>query len=102
MTMQDTLEQKLRDAFSPAYLDIVNESHMHAGPAADSHFKVVIAAEAFAGKRLVQRHQLVYAQLQDLLAGSLHALALHTYTPEEWQAKGQAPATPKCMGKKPA
>ena len=53
----------------------------------------------FEGKRLVQRHQMVYAVLRDELAGPVHALAIHTYTSEEWHAKERsAPESPKCHG----
>lgn len=50
------------------------------------HFEARVIAEAFAGKSLIEQHQLVYAPLQDLLkTGELHALALKTYSPEQWQ-----------------
>jgi len=50
------------------------------------HFEARVVAPAFAGKSLVEQHQLVYAPLDDLLkTGELHALALKTYSPEQWQ-----------------
>ena len=50
------------------------------------HFEARVVSPAFAGKTLVEQHQLVYAPLQDLLkTGELHALALKTYSPEQWQ-----------------
>jgi acid stress-induced BolA-like protein IbaG/YrbA len=49
------------------------------------HFEARVVAAAFAGRSMVQQHQLVYAPLQDVLAtGELHALALKTFTPEQW------------------
>ena len=54
--------------------------------------------QAFAGVRPVARHQRVYAVTQTEMATGLHALALHTYTPEEWAATGQAPDSPACRG----
>ena len=88
MLIQQSITDKLTGAFAPVHFSIENESHGHASGTAESHFKVVIVSDAFAGKRLVQRHQAVYALVKDELAGELHALALHTYTPEECAEKG--------------
>ncbi len=97
--MQAVIEQKLKQGLSIQHLVIENESHMHSGPATDSHFKLVVVAEDFAGKRPVARHQLVYGLLADELAGPVHALALHLFSPEEWQTKSAAvPASPNCRG----
>lgn len=97
MTLQATLESKLIAALQPLHLEVINESHMHnVPPGSETHFKVVVVSEAFAGKRLVQRHQLVYAIVAEELRGGVHALALHTHLPAEWQ--GQAPASPACLG----
>lgn len=100
MNVQVSIEQKLQAAFTPLMLDVVNESHMHSVPAnSETHFKVVLVSDAFAGKRSVARHQAVYKALADELAGPVHALAIHTYTPTEWEeASGQAPASPTCRG----
>jgi acid stress-induced BolA-like protein IbaG/YrbA len=50
-----------------------------------SHFEAVIVSNAFAGKRLIQRHQLVYAALGDRMKAEIHALSMKTLTPEEFQ-----------------
>jgi acid stress-induced BolA-like protein IbaG/YrbA len=50
------------------------------------HFTAVIVSSAFAGKRLIQRHQLVYAALGDSMKAEIHALSMKTLTPEEYQA----------------
>jgi acid stress-induced BolA-like protein IbaG/YrbA len=53
------------------------------------HFEATVASPAFAGKPMVQQHKLVYAAVQDWLqTGELHALALKTYTPEQWKKLG--------------
>jgi acid stress-induced BolA-like protein IbaG/YrbA len=54
------------------------------------HFEAVVVSSAFAGKRAVQRHQLVYATLGAALGNDIHALALKVFTPEEFavQARG--------------
>jgi len=99
MKIQSIIEQKLQDAFQPTHLKVENESHMHnVAPGSESHFKVVLACDAFEGKRQVQRHQQVYGTLKDELAGEVHALALHTYSPKEWLDTDAAPASPKCLG----
>ena len=82
------MERKLREAFSPSYLEISDESHRHAGhagahPEGESHFRVIIVSEAFAGKPLVQRHRMVNEALADLLRERVHALAITARTPEE-------------------
>ncbi len=97
-TVQDIIERKL-SALEPIHIKVVNESHMHSGPATDSHFKLVIVSAAFEGSRAVARHQSVYQILAEELAGEVHALALHLYTPGEWQVTNNSvPASPNCKG----
>ncbi len=99
MSVRDTIHQKLTEAFTPEYVAVEDESHNHSVlEGAESHFKVVMASGAFADMRAVKRHQAVYAVLQDELAGSVHALALHLYTPDEWRERSAAPSSPNCMG----
>lgn len=100
MPIQQQIEQKLHAAFAPLHLEVANESHMHNVPeGSESHFRVVLVSGQFEGRPLVQRHRAVNAALADELSGGIHALALHTMTPEEWFAKGgAAPASPPCMG----
>lgn len=100
MQIQQQIEQKLREQFAPLHLEVENESHMHSVPAgSESHFRVVLVSEQFADRPLVQRHRAVNSALSAELAGQIHALALHTMTPQEWFAKGgEAPASPPCLG----
>ena len=78
-----SLEQQLIDRLqqlSPSHLEVVNESSGHGGyfPGKESHFKVIVVSDIFAGLRLVQRHQKIYAVAGDLLSpGKIHALAIH-------------------------
>lgn len=81
---------------SPAHLEVQDESHMHSR-GLETHYKAVVVGDAFDGKRLLQRHQLVYRTLGPLM-GELHALALHTYTAAEWADTGSAPDSPTCRG----
>ncbi len=100
MQVQNQIEEKLRAGFAPLHLEVVNESHMHNVPeGSESHFRVVLVSEGFAGKPLVQRHRAVNGALAAELQGQVHALALHTMTPEEWFEKGgDAPESPPCLG----
>lgn len=89
--------------FKPMHMTLENESHMHAGyvDGKESHFKLVIVSDVFAHQRLTARHQAIYAQIGDLLTtkgGSVHALAIHAYTPDEWAQLNDAPQSPNCAG----
>lgn len=99
MRTQAIIEEKLQ-ALDPTVLTVENESHMHSVPAnSETHFKVTLVSGRFHGLMPVKRHQQVYTLLADELAGPVHALALHLYTPEEWQARGEdRPASPNCRG----
>jgi BolA protein len=100
MTVQEQIQQQLEQQFAPEFMEVANESHQHSVPAnSETHFRVVLVATAFDGKRKVARHQQVYAALASQLAGPVHALALHTYTPQEWQQRQHAaPDSPQCLG----
>lgn len=98
MSVESTIQSKLLESLAPEVLQIENESHNHGGPATESHFKLTVVADGFKGITAVKRHQKVYAVLADELAGSVHALALHLYTPEEWNSRESAPASPDCRG----
>ena len=100
MIIQQRITDKLNSTFSPVFLEVLNESHNHNVPSgSESHFKVTIIAGAFDGKRLIQRHRMINQLLAEELAGEVHALALHTYTAEEWQKRmGEIPESPKCLG----
>ena len=99
MNIEQTLTERLETSLAPVHLEVINESHMHNVPAnSETHFKIVVASECFMGWRQVKRHQHIYGLVGDLLAGELHALALHTYTPEEWSLTNHAPDSPNCRG----
>lgn len=99
MTVESYITSTLNERFSPSHLQVENESHMHNVPAnSETHFKVVMASTGFDGVAKVKRHQAVYAALSEALNNGVHALALHLYTPAEWQARQSAPQSPQCMG----
>lgn len=95
MNMQQQIEQHLAQ-LALQHLQVLDESHMHSR-GLQTHYKAVVVSEQFEGLNSVKRHQKVYATLGDLM-GQFHALALHTYTPEEWAKVGAAPASPVCAG----
>lgn len=82
------IEAKLKAAFAPHVLEIIDESHLHRGHSGapeggESHFRVKIVSEHFEGKGRVDRQRSVNAALRQELAGPVHALALQTLTPGE-------------------
>ena len=88
MGMSDTIAGKLNAAFSPQSLNIVNESHLHAGhghhtPNGESHFRVHIVSDAFDGKSRLERHRMINELLVVELRDNIHALAIHANTPAE-------------------
>jgi len=88
MLVRDTITRKLNDAFAPESIDVIDESHLHEGhaghrPGGQSHFRIYIVSQAFAGKSRVDRHRMINTVLADDLAGGVHALAIHAAAPGE-------------------
>jgi BolA protein len=100
MNIQNNIENKLLSHFNPEHLEVINESYKHNVPeGSESHFKVVIVTPSFSGERLIKRHRSVNAVLKEELANDIHALALHTYTQDEFEKLfGEIPQSPNCMG----
>ncbi|MEX0963053.1 MAG: BolA/IbaG family iron-sulfur metabolism protein [Pseudohongiellaceae bacterium] len=99
MSVQQTIEAKLAQGLQPLVLEVANESHMHGGPATESHFNITAVATAFEDMNLVRRHQAVYKLLAEELAAGVHALALHLYTGAEWELRQESsPSSPDCRG----
>ncbi|MFC0140611.1 transcriptional regulator BolA [Erwinia mallotivora] len=98
--VREQIEAKLSAAFAPVHLEVHDESYRHNVPAgAESHFKVVIVSDSFTNQRFLMRHRAIYGVLADELAGSVHALALHTYTRKEWEGgQDTVPSSPNCRG----
>ena len=98
-TIQNLIEHRIAAHFDPVFVEIVNESHMHnVPPGSESHFKVVLVSQGFEGQSAVKRHQSVYAVLAVELQSGVHALALHTYLPTEWEKRQSVPSSPNCLG----
>ena len=102
MQVKKDIETKLVRAFDLDYLEVVNESRFHNVPKnSETHFKVILISSQFEGLRLIQRHRAVNKALTEELSGPVHALAIHTYTSEEWLSKNKKiPDSPACLGGK--
>lgn len=100
MLVQQAIINKLSAQFSPLVLQVENESHHHSsGRGSESHFKILLVSASFEGLRPLARHRAIYTCLADELANGVHALALHTYTLNEWETRGEsAPDSPTCRG----
>ena len=99
MTVEDDITTKLENTLKPQHLEVINESHMHnVPPGSESHFKIIAVSTEFDGKMPIARHRIINKALAEDLAGPIHALSLHTMTPDEWSEKGQAPESPPCLG----
>lgn len=100
MNMRERIYERLQAAFDPIHVDVLDESAGHrSGPGAETHFRVVLISKDFSGKTLLQRHRAVNACLKEELAGGVHALAVNTHTPDEWQARQmQTRESPPCAG----
>ncbi len=93
MTTKASIEKQLKQHFQPLHLEVIDESAKHATHAearksGGGHFQVTIVSAAFVGKTLLERHRAVNQVLGEELKQSIHALALKTLTPEEWQQSG--------------
>jgi BolA protein len=87
----ELIKKLLTDAFNPALIEIIDNSSAHAGHAGaqsgGGHYHVTIVAEAFEGKSMVQRHQLIYKALGDMMKQQIHALGINALSPSE-ETKG--------------
>jgi BolA family transcriptional regulator, general stress-responsive regulator len=96
--IESSIIAKITAAFEPEFLAVLNESHMHSVPAdSETHFKLTLVTSKFNGLRQVQRHQAIYQCLTEELQQGVHALALHTFNPDEWRS-AQVPDSPQCLG----
>lgn len=100
MNRQARIESAVTQSLAPMHLEVLDESHHHAVPAgAESHFKLLVISERFAGQGLIARHRMLHGLLREEFHQGLHALALHTWTPQEWFDRGgAAPESPPCLG----
>ncbi|WP_420407409.1 BolA family protein [Hoeflea sp.] len=96
MSRQNRIEQALNERFAPERLAVINESHLHAGHhhsesghhetfdgTGETHFRIRIVSEAFAGMSRIDRHRAVNALLAPELESGLHAMAVEAAAPGE-------------------
>jgi len=88
MATRDRITEKLTKTFAPERLDVVDESHQHAGhaghrPGGETHYRVYIVSQAFQGKSRIERHRMINETLASELRGGVHALAIHASAPGE-------------------
>lgn len=84
--VKERIARRLTERFTPARLEVIDESHLHAGhvgarPEGETHFRVLIEAEAFRDRSRVERHRMVNETLAEELAGPVHALAVRAEPP---------------------
>ncbi len=89
MSLQSRIEQKITAALAPARLEVINESHLHAGHQPDfdgtgeSHFRVRVVSSLFSNMNMVMRHRKINELLKEEIDRGLHALAIDAKTPDE-------------------
>jgi BolA protein len=90
---RERIEKRLREALEVTHLEVIDESHLHAGHAGArggaGHFRAVIVSERFEGLSRVKAQQLVFATLGDEMRTEIHAFSMKTFTPEAWLEAGQ-------------
>jgi BolA family transcriptional regulator, general stress-responsive regulator len=83
----DRIVSELRQALHTDQVELIDDSHMHAGHAGArdgrGHFRVRVVSADFAGLRTLQRHQLVYRSLGEMMQTDIHALSITALTPDE-------------------
>ncbi|MGB1800626.1 MAG: BolA family protein [Gammaproteobacteria bacterium] len=80
------IKERINEQLQPIQLDIVDESHLHAGHSGHGgagHFAVTLTAEAFNGKKLIERHRMVYLAVDDLMKTEIHALSIKAISTDE-------------------
>ena len=88
---RERIEAKLRERLAAVHVEVIDESHLHAGHAGaksgGGHFRATIVSERFEGLSAVAAQRLVYQTLAEEMAGDIHALAMKTLTPAKWDGQ---------------
>lgn len=100
MSIRSQLEKKLGESLSPMHLEVINESYMHNVPeGSESHFKVLVVAEAFESRPRLARHRMVNEAVAEELGSGIHAFSVNAMTPSEWFDRGGGSIqSPPCLG----
>jgi BolA protein len=87
---RERIETALRERLDAAHVEVVDESHLHAGhagaAAGGGHFRAIVVSSRFEGRGRLERQRLVYGALGAEMGGEIHALSFRTLTPDEWSA----------------
>ena len=99
--MQAFVEEAVAEEFAPTHLEVLNESHGRVED--ESHFKVVVVSEAFAGLNPLKRHRAVNAAIVSRSSGDsselpFHSLTIVAKTPDQWAESNAVPESPQCAG----
>jgi BolA protein len=101
VSIEQSMRNKIEVAFDPVYFELENESHSHSVPAnSETHFKLILVADLFAGKSRIDRQRLVQDLFHEERTRGLHALTLRVFTPDEWDLVKDTfeMASPACRG----
>ena len=89
--MRDQLEERLTKKLEPSHLEVIDESHLHAGHVGardgGGHFRATIVSTKFEGLGRIAAQQLVYETVDEWMGNKIHALSMKTFTPEDWAKK---------------
>lgn len=97
--IEESFKKKINEHFNPELFLVENESHRHAGPQQESHFKVYIVSKRFDSLSRVERQRAVLDLVKEEMKQGLHALSLRLYTPEEHKTRGELSfVSPNCAG----
>ncbi len=98
MDRRARIEGLLREKLAAEHVEVVDESHLHAGHAGAAsgggHFRAVIVAERFAGLSRLEAQRLVYAALADEMGGAIHAFSMTTLSPAQWRERADRVVEP--------
>lgn len=91
MSRRERIEHLLNTEYCPVFLTVEDESHTHHVPeGAETHYKIIMAADVFSSLPRIKRHQLLNKLLKNELDTGMHALSMHLYCPTEWQTQSSA------------
>lgn len=97
--IQQSIESKLTETFSPVHLEVWNESYMHSVPrGSETHFKVLVVSDHFKGLSIIQRHRAINTCLAYELKNGVHALSIVARTNEQHQQTPEVSKSPACLG----
>lgn len=97
LTRDARIHQTITEALAPDFIEVFNESNRHQRPGTETHYKVTVVSDKFKDLTRINRHRLINELCKPEFNTGLHALSMHLYTSEEWQARKQAiPNSPPC------